>query len=59
MSHISAMESCTSRVLSIRTGRIRYRGDWAVKERAIFEAHGYRDGDAIAGDFFPQLWAKC
>jgi hypothetical protein len=36
----------------------RYRGDWAVKERAIFETHGYRDGDAIAGDFFPQLWAK-
>lgn len=37
-------------------GRIRYRGDWALEERALFEAAGYRDGDALEGDFFPQLW---
>jgi len=39
-------------------GRIRYRGDWARDERAMFEAHGYRNGDPIAGDFFPQLWPR-
>jgi hypothetical protein len=39
-------------------GRIRYRGDWAKTERAIFEAAGYSDGDAIRGDFFPQLWPR-
>lgn len=37
-------------------GIIRYRGDWAKGERAQFEAAGYRDGDRIAGPFFPQLW---
>ena len=37
-------------------GRIRYRGDWARDERAMFEARGYRNGDPISGDFFPQLW---
>ncbi|MEO0636398.1 MAG: phytanoyl-CoA dioxygenase family protein [Pseudomonadota bacterium] len=37
-------------------GRIRYRGDWAKDERAQFEAAGYREGDRIAGDFFPQLY---
>ena len=37
-------------------GMIRYRGDWAKGERAQFEAAGYREGDSIAGDFFPQLW---
>lgn len=37
-------------------GVIRYRGDWAKGERAQFEAAGYREGDRIAGDFFPQLW---
>ncbi|MEO1776403.1 MAG: phytanoyl-CoA dioxygenase family protein [Pseudomonadota bacterium] len=37
-------------------GRIRYRGDWAADERAIFEAAGYGEGDRIAGDFFPQLY---
>ncbi len=42
--------------MTAEDGRIRYRGDWAKQERAIFEARGYRDGDAIAGDFFPQLW---
>ncbi|MEM6676692.1 MAG: phytanoyl-CoA dioxygenase family protein [Pseudomonadota bacterium] len=36
-------------------GVIRYRGDWAAEERAIFEAAGYGEGDRIAGDFFPQL----
>lgn len=39
-------------------GMIRYRGDWAKEERAIFEAAGYREGDALAGDMFPQLWPR-
>lgn len=39
-------------------GIIRYRGDWAKVERAQFEAAGYREGDRIAGDFFPQLWPR-
>lgn len=42
--------------MAAEDGRIRYRGDWAKTERAIFEAAGYRDGDAIDGDFFPRLW---
>ena len=37
-------------------GVLRYRGDWAKGERAMFEAAGYKEGDAIAGDFFPQLF---
>ena len=39
-------------------GRIRYRGDWAKDERALFEAEGYRNGDRIDGPFFPQLWPR-
>ncbi|MEM8592644.1 MAG: phytanoyl-CoA dioxygenase family protein [Pseudomonadota bacterium] len=39
-------------------GMIRYRGDWAAGERAEFEAAGYREGDKLAGDFFPQLWPR-
>ena len=39
-------------------GMIRYRGDWAEGERAIFEAAGYAEGDRIAGDFFPELWPR-
>jgi hypothetical protein len=39
-------------------GVIRYRGDWAKGERAMFEAAGYREGDRIAGEFFPQLWPR-
>ena len=39
-------------------GMIRYRGDWAAGERAMFEARGYRDGDTIAGEMFPQLWPR-
>ena len=39
-------------------GVIRYRGDWAKPERALFEAEGYGEGDRIAGDFFPQLWPR-
>ena len=42
--------------MAAEDGSIRYRGDWAKEERAIFEARGYRNGDPIAGDFFPQLW---
>jgi len=37
-------------------GVIRYRGDWAKEERALFEARGYGEGDRLAGDMFPQLW---
>ena len=37
-------------------GVIRYRGDWAKPERALFEAAGYREGDRIDGPFFPRLW---
>ena len=37
-------------------GVLRYRGDWAKGEREMFEAAGYKEGDAIAGDFFPQLY---
>ncbi|MEL6204162.1 MAG: phytanoyl-CoA dioxygenase family protein [Pseudomonadota bacterium] len=39
-------------------GVIRYRGDWAKGERALFEAEGYGEGDRIAGEFFPQLWPR-
>ncbi|MEM7509076.1 MAG: phytanoyl-CoA dioxygenase family protein [Pseudomonadota bacterium] len=39
-------------------GMIRYRGDWAKGERAMFEARGYRDGDRLAGSMFPQLWPQ-
>ena len=44
--------------MSAEDGHIRYRGDWAKSERAIFEAAGYREGDAIDGDFFPRLWPR-
>ncbi len=42
--------------MTAEDGVIRYRGDWAAAERAIFEAEGYRDGDVIDGEFFPRLW---
>ncbi len=38
-------------------GVIKYRGDWAAGERAMFEARGYREGDRIAGEMFPELWS--
>ena len=44
--------------MSAEDGCIRYRGDWAANERAIFEAQGYREGDAIDGAFFPRLWPR-
>jgi hypothetical protein len=44
--------------MAAENGRITYRGDWAMKERALFEAQGYLNRDAIAGKFFPQLWPK-
>lgn len=44
--------------MTAEDGEIRYRGDWAKEERALFEAAGYRDGDAIAGEFFPKLWPR-
>ena len=37
-------------------GVIRYRGDWAKDERAMFEAKGYREGDRLEGPMFPQLY---
>ena len=39
-------------------GVIRYRGDWAAGERALFEAAGYGEGDRIDGPFFPRLWPR-
>ncbi|MFT5194676.1 MAG: ectoine hydroxylase-related dioxygenase (phytanoyl-CoA dioxygenase family), partial [Candidatus Promineifilaceae bacterium] len=39
-------------------GMLRYRGDWAKGEREMFEAAGYKEGDAIAGNFFPQLYPR-
>mgnify|MGYP001800347465 FL=1 len=39
-------------------GMIRYRGDWAKDERAMFEAAGYGEGDRIDGPMFPQLWPR-
>jgi len=39
-------------------GMIRYRGEWAKGERAIFEAADYADGDKIDGPFFPCLWPR-
>lgn len=44
--------------MTAEDGHIKYRGDWAKGERSIFEAAGYGEGDALDGDFFPQLWAK-
>lgn len=38
--------------------RIAYRGDWAKGERAIFEAAGHKEGDALDSAFFPRLWEK-
>lgn len=42
--------------MTAEDGEIRYRGHWAKEERAMFEAAGYRNGDAMTGHFFPQLW---
>ena len=42
--------------MTAEDGVIRYRGDWAKQERAIFEAAGHRDGDALDSAFFPRLW---
>lgn len=42
--------------MTAEDGMIRYRGDWAIHERRMFEAAGYKDGDRIDGDFFPRLW---
>ncbi len=44
--------------MTAEDGRICYRGDWAKGERALFESQGYRNGDPLAGHFFPQLWPK-
>ncbi|MGH1480760.1 MAG: phytanoyl-CoA dioxygenase family protein [Geminicoccales bacterium] len=42
--------------MTAEDGMIRYRGDWAIEERRMIEAAGYKDGDRIEGDFFPKLW---
>ena len=47
-----------TRRMTAPDGMIRYRGDWASDERAQFEAEGYREGDRLAGPFFPQLWPR-
>ncbi|MEM7296430.1 MAG: phytanoyl-CoA dioxygenase family protein [Pseudomonadota bacterium] len=39
-------------------GMIRYRGDRAKDERALFEERGYREGDRLEGSMFPQLWPR-
>ena len=44
--------------MTAEDGEIRYRGDWAKGERAIFEAAGYGEGDSLTGAFFPQLWPR-
>ncbi|MGI9413970.1 MAG: phytanoyl-CoA dioxygenase family protein [Hyphomicrobiales bacterium] len=44
--------------MTAQDGRIRYRGDWASGERAIFEAAGHGEGDAIDSAFFPRLWER-
>ncbi len=41
--------------MTAEDGHIRYRGDWAKGERAIMEAAGHREGDAISSDSFPVL----
>ena len=59
-SRAGTVPAATQRRFTLRMtaedGRIRYRGDWARAERAIFEAAGHREGDPIDGDFFPRLW---
>lgn len=42
--------------MTAEDGVIRYRGDWAKQERAIFEQAGHREGDALNSAFFPTLW---
>ncbi|MEL6409023.1 MAG: phytanoyl-CoA dioxygenase family protein [Pseudomonadota bacterium] len=58
----STTQTQTSRRFTLRMtapdGVIRYRGDWAKEERAIFEAEGYKEGDRLNGAFFPQLWPQ-
>ena len=58
----SVMPTETVRRFTLRMtgpdGVIRYRGDWAKEERAMFEAAGYGEGDKIDGPFFPQLWSR-
>ncbi|MFK8019974.1 MAG: phytanoyl-CoA dioxygenase family protein [Pseudomonadales bacterium] len=44
--------------LAAENARIRYRGDWAKNERALFEAAGHRDGDEMNSEFFPELWPR-
>ena len=38
--------------------RVEYRGDWAQEERAMMEANGYQNGDALEGKMFPTLYTK-
>ena len=42
--------------MATEDARLRYRGDWAKGERAVIEAAGHRDGDALDSEFFPRLW---
>ena len=58
-SRATTVPAATQRRFTLRMtaedGRIRYRGDWAEAERAMFEAAVCGDGDAIDGEFFPRL----
>jgi len=39
-------------------GVLRYRGDWAERERRIIEAAGHKNGDAMCSEFFPTLFEE-
>ena len=42
--------------LATQDARIKYRGEWALQERRIFEEFGHRNGDELNSEFFPELW---
>ena len=42
--------------LAAQDARIKYRGEWALQERRIFEEFGHRNGDELNSEFFPELW---
>lgn len=53
------LQRCISRLtdrLAADGAQIIYRGEWVAVERAIVEAAGHREGDAIDCEFFPRLW---
>ena len=44
--------------MAAEDARIRYRGDWALKERQVFEKFGHREGDSLNSEMFPILWSR-